>query len=518
MFKKIVSQLSFSPALVGQLGFYAKRLRKEQTTRRLGLVFVALALVVQSLVVFQPPEAANASSNNDFIVGGLGLGSNRSLDRFVAPYDRNERNLQDIMNYFGITRAEITSAQFTSFAAGGKKSYGYENRAGSTTIDITDSSYRSVQTIYGRDLTMWAAPTEQIYGYVGYSSKIGWFAIMQACGNLVTERFPDKPTPPPAPANIVASKTAVNTSQQVDASKTSAKENDKITYTVNVKNTGGTAKAVTMSDNLTEVLDYSKLTNTGGGTLNAKTKVLSWGAVNLGPGASVTHTYTVQMNSSLISTTTSCKMRNNFIDKVVTVPVSCTTPPAKITTTKSALNVSQGNVNATTVTARENDRITFSITAENTGGTAKTFLFEDNIGDTLEYSKLVDNGGGTYNESTRVLSWPSISLKPGEKQVRTFSVQILATIPATPQGISDPSSYDCKIENAFYTSSVVFPVTCPTPKVIEQVVPELPHTGPRENMLFAGVVLAVVVFFYLRSRQLSTEVRLIRRDVNGGTI
>jgi fimbrial isopeptide formation D2 family protein len=519
MFKKIVSQLSFSPALVGQLGFYAKRLRKEQTTRRLGLVFVALALVVQSLVVFQPPEAANASSNNDFIVGGLGLGSNRSLDRFVGPYDRNERNLKDIMNYFGITREEITSTSFQQFTVGSKKSYGYENRAGSTTIPITDASFRTVTTIYGRPLTIWGnSPNDSIWAYVGHSSKIGWFAIMQACGNLVTDVYPEAPTPPPAPANIVASKTAINTSQSVDASKTSAKENDKITYTVNAKNTGGTAKTITMSDNLTEVLDYSKLTNTGGGTLNPTTKVLSWGEVNLGPGASVTHTYTVQMNSSLISTTTSCKMRNNFIDQVVTVPVSCTTPPAKITTTKSAVNISQGNVNATTITAKEGDRITFTITAENTGGTAKAFVFEDNIGDTLEYSKLVDNGGGTYNETTRILSWPSVSLKPGEKQVRTFSVQILATIPATPQGVSDPSSYDCKIENAFYTSSVVFPVTCPTPKVIEQVVPELPHTGPRENMLFAGVVLAVVIFFYLRSRQLSTEVRLIRRDVNGGTI
>lgn len=518
MFKKIVSQLSFSPALVGQLGFYARRLRKEQTTRRLGLVFVALALIVQGLVVFQPPEAANASSNNDFISGGLGLGSNRTLDRFVGPYDRNERHLKDIMNYFGITRAEITSAQFTHFAAGGKKSYGYETRAGSTTIEITDASYKPVQTIYGRDLTIWAAPTEQIYGYVGHSSKIGWFAIMQACGNLVTEHFPDKPTPPPAPANIVASKTAVNESQNIDASKTSAKVNDTITYRLNVKNTGGTAKTVAINDNLTEVLDYSKLTNTGGGTLNTATKVLSWGSVNLNPGASVSHSYTVKMNSSLVSTTTSCQMRNNFIDKVVTVPITCTTPPAKIETSKTAVNVSQGNVSATTVTAKENDRITFTVTAQNTGGTAKVFTFEDNIGDTLEYSKLTDNGGGTYNQASRMLSWPAVNLKPGEKQARTFAVQILSTIPATPQGVSDPSSYDCKIENAFYTSSVTFPVTCPTPKVIEQVVPELPHTGPRENMLFAGVVLAVVTFFYLRSRQLSTEVRLIRRDVNGGTI
>ncbi len=61
MFRKLVSNLAFSPALVGQLGFYAKRLRKEEATRRAGLVFVALALVVQSFSVFSPPESATVS-------------------------------------------------------------------------------------------------------------------------------------------------------------------------------------------------------------------------------------------------------------------------------------------------------------------------------------------------------------------------------------------------------------------------------------------------------------------------
>ena len=53
---------------------------------------------------------------------------------------------------------------------------------------------------------------------------------------------------------------------------------------------------------------------------------------------------------------------------------------------------------------------------------------------------------------------------------------------------------------------------------IEQTVTQLPHTGPGENMLFAGITFAVVAFFYARSRQLKKEVRLIRRDFNSGTI
>lgn len=519
MFKRIVSQLSFSPALVGQLNFYARRLRREETTRRVGLIFVALALVVQALTMVQPPEPANAASNSDMIIGGLGSPSNPSLDKFLSAYDRNDRNLQDIMNYFGITRAEITSMTYGNFQVGSRKTYGYENRAGAVAIDITNSSYQTVRTIYGKPITVYGtSPSKYITSFNGYSAKAGWFAIQRECGNLVTDEYPTKPVPPPAPANIVASKTALNNTQNIDASKTSAKVNEKLTYTVSVKNTGGTAKSVELADNLSEVLKYSKLTNAGGGGLNTSTNVLSWGAVNVEPNATITKSYTVTMNNTLVSTTTSCSMRNNFIDQVVLVPVGCTTPPAKIEVKKTAVNTTQGGVDASTVTAKESDRITFTLTAKNSGGTTKTFNFEDNIGDVLEYSTLINSGGGTYDKETRMLTWPAIELKPDETQVRTFSVQILASIPATPTGVSEPSSYDCRIENAFYDSSVVFDVNCPAPKVIEQVVPELPHTGPRENMIFAGILVAVVVFFYFRSRQLGAEVRLIRRDLNGGTI
>ncbi len=73
MFRKIVSNLPFSPALVGQLGFYAKRLRQEETTRRLGLIFVALALIVQLFAVFQPSESANATDTVKSNIGNNNL-------------------------------------------------------------------------------------------------------------------------------------------------------------------------------------------------------------------------------------------------------------------------------------------------------------------------------------------------------------------------------------------------------------------------------------------------------------
>ena len=105
MFRKLVSNLSFSPALVGQLGFYAKRLRKEESTRRVGLIFTALALVVQSFAVLQPPENVNASSSSDFTPGGVS-----TMDSYLRHYDANTRNMRDFFNSAGVTRRELHDA------------------------------------------------------------------------------------------------------------------------------------------------------------------------------------------------------------------------------------------------------------------------------------------------------------------------------------------------------------------------------------------------------------------------
>jgi len=190
---------------------------------------------------------------------------------------------------------------------------------------------------------------------------------------------------------------------------------------------------------------------------------------------------------------------------------------AQIQQSKTALNNTQGSINATTTTANPNDAITYTIKVQNTGLKVKEVQLSDSLGDILEYSTLTDKGGGTFNESTKVLSWPNITLGPDETQVRSFAVRVLDTIPATAQGASDPSSYNCTLDNVF-GNSVSVNVLCSAPKVVEQVVAELPKTGPTENLIFAGIILALATYFYARTRQVKKEVRLIRRNLNVGTI
>jgi hypothetical protein len=394
MFRKIVSNLPFSPALVGQLGFYAKRLRKEETTRKVGLIFVVLALIVQSLAVFQPPQSANASAQADLVAGGLGIGATRSINKFLQPYDANVGHLQDIYNFAGITRTDIVNAQYGSFLTSRDKlDWGRVPDAGDTTINVTNSTgTANLITVFAGPITTLNGTGTRIYGWVGHSAKVGWFAIMQACGNLVTTVIPSPPTPPPpAPANVVQSKTAID--------------------------------------------------------------------------------------------------------------------------------VTQGSVDASTITANEGDMINYTLTVKNEGGVTAPTKLSDYLGDVLQYSTLADNGGGTFDSTTNYLTWPDINLGPGETQIRSFGIQVLSTIPATAQGQSDPSSFDCRMQNTFGANiTVTIPVSCPTPKIVEQVTTQLPHTGPSENILFAGIVLGIATYFYARSRQVKKEIRLIRRDLSSGTI
>jgi uncharacterized repeat protein (TIGR01451 family) len=190
---------------------------------------------------------------------------------------------------------------------------------------------------------------------------------------------------------------------------------------------------------------------------------------------------------------------------------------SNIINTKQAININQNNVDASTTIAQADDRIAYTINVQNTGLAPAVAPLQEKLDDVLEYASIADTGGGTFDNNTKTLSWPSVTLLPGQKQSRTFVVKLASAIPSMGRGTSDATSYDCTMTNTF-GNSVDINVNCPAPKQVEQVVSELPHTGPTENMLFAGVVFALVAFFYARSRQLKKEVRLIRRDLNAGTL
>ena len=116
--------------------------------------------------------------------------------------------------------------------------------------------------------------------------------------------------------------------------------------------------------------------------------------------------------------------------------------------TKTAVNLTQNNADATTAVAKSGDRITYTLSVKNKGLKEEEFTFKDQVSDLLEYADIFDAGGGTLTDdkgasagsgNAKVLVWNPIKIKPGETQKRSFTVQIKNSIPAMASGKSNPN-------------------------------------------------------------------------------
>ncbi|NCU30224.1 hypothetical protein EOL73_01205 [Candidatus Saccharibacteria bacterium] len=402
MFKKLVSTLPFSPALIGQVGFYANRLKEEEATRRIGLVLTVLAVAVQSLTIISPPTPANASNNSDFINGGVA-----SKSELLEAYEKNTNGYQDLMSYAGITYDELQDSQETTINSrqydtnnGQWLSWGRSPRFSESQGEA--SHIVNGVAIFSRPLTQfdstdWAKKNGSTYNvYKGSSKKIGEFSIIKNCANLVTRKTPVQKHPETVAGSYI--KTGID-----------------------------------------------------------------------------------------------------------------------VTLVKAASNLTQGLQDASKAKALAGDRIQYSLIISNNSESPAIINFSDKLDDVLEYSTIQDNGGGTFNPDSKVLSWPSTLIDPGKKEQRTFVVALRSAIPNTARGISDPTSFDCIMNNTF-GNNLQIEVDCQSPKVIEQTITALPKTGAEENFLFSGIIIAIVFFFWARSKQLSNEIRLVRREFSNNSL
>ncbi len=542
MFKKIVSRLPYSPSMVQSLGFYAKRLRKEEITRKIGLILTVMALVIQSFVVFSPPESANAASSNDLIYGGIDAGDdNQRKTKLLANYDGNANNIRDLFNEIGITRAELESAanggtQWLKSTLSGAYSWGMNPHfsaaqgEGSYTVKASQGGTR---TFYYRPHHLWG--NYNYRAFVGNSSRVGWFAIMFACGNLILKSVPPAPTCPPGqtgnypncsiPPSPTATCNTLSISQnngiyQLTANGSAANGATIRGYTFNIYKGNTLIKTInstnsTVSHQLKEPGSYKV-------TLTIKTSLGDRTSTNCEKTFTIPEPEKCPQNPNLLKNDPKCQPCPGDS----TLWINDEKCSASFVQTKRSINMTQDNADASKVTAKSGDKVTYTLSAHNKGLNEEEYVFRDYVGDLLEYADIVDNGGGTLtkdtngsgnNQNSHILTWSGVKIKPGETQERSFTIQIKSNISAMAAGHSNATSYDCRVDNTF-GNTVSFNVDCPTPKVIEQTVAQLPKTGPGENMLFAGILAAVVVFFYARSRQLSKEVRIIRHDMSAGTI
>lgn len=532
MFRKLVSNLPYSPALVGQLGFYARRLRQEEGVRRLGLIFTALALVVQSFAVFSPPDPANAANPSDFIYGGIS-----TKTQLLSAYDASARgngDLKNIFDYAGITRAELNGVRNGTInsrekgtGSGAWLSWGRQHRFSADQGEVKHDANGS--TIYSRPLhkfdskayTIRHGSTYQVL--IGQSAKMGTFAIIKDCANLVTTKLPIPPPPPPPPAPKPETRCSALTLKRIDRTTVSltaraeALNGARITgYEFSVKNGASTVATDTKTTGATtaasDPIELPEPANYTGSVV-VKTSIGDKTSANCAVAITVAPPDVCPLNPEFSIEDEECQPCPDN-EELWYKDADCA---PKVASSKEAKNLSQNNIDATTTTANASDRIQYTISVYNVGKVPATVEFKEELADTLEYATIQDNGAGTFDDEAKVLSWDDVVLQPGEKESRSFVVSLVDTIPSTPQGTSDRTSYDCIMTNAFGTT-VNVDVNCTTPKLVEGTIAELPKTGPGENILFAGILATTATFFYARSRTMSKEVRLIRKEFNMGTI
>lgn len=528
MFRKIISNLPYSPALVGQLGFYAQRLKREQVTRQLGVVFTILALLVQSFALIHPPESANAAGYRECDDDTIIRCGAESVSELQQKYNQNTPgDLHAIYNSYGVTSAMI---------AGGNVKIGYAMKNGDVIVGnkVVGTNNLSLgrknfsgshpRVIAGR--TYYESPSQTIFlsnsiTIYAFMRADGTFiaGIMLACGNPVSA----KPLPPVKPA---PTPTAVCSDLQIavidrthfrltgDAQVGGGATIGSYSFAVansknqNVYNATIASHALSASTSTFEI--------PAPGPYTASVSVAT--SVGTKSGGSCVRALTVAapqmcaLNPSLPANSPDCKACAG--DSEIWYKDKSCTP--NITHTKSAFNMTQ-NTDATKVVAQPGDLIKYTISVVNSGKAAATQDVVDELGDALEYSTVQDTGGGAYDSSAKALSFLNTTVTAGATFQRSFVVQVLNQIPSTPQGTTNPSSFDCVMTNVYGTTTDI-KVNCPPEKVVEQTVTSLPSTGPGENIAFGTILVMVVTYFYARTRQMNKEVRLVRHDYNVGTI
>lgn len=227
------------------------------------------------------------------------------------------------------------------------------------------------------------------------------------------------------------------------AHSTNAQTNDRLEFQITVRSTGtATASNVRVSDILPSQVSYSDSTFRLNGSYtssgNFHSSYLNVSLGNLNPGQTATINFQVTVLSfaagsqtTITNTATATADNAPSVSDTASVFLSSVQgTDINLLLSKRAYNNTQ-NADATTVTARPGDVITYTLTVHNTGSAAATsYVFQDDIKDILELSELGNFSGANFDLGRMILTWPAVNIPAGGKAEKTFTVTVRETFPA----------------------------------------------------------------------------------------
>lgn len=346
MFRKLISNLSYSPSLIGEVAKLATRLKHEEKLRRIGLIALLIALICNLLALVNPPESSNTASGYDFLYGGV-----HSKSALLEAYSSNDAHFRDVVSTLGITKSELETSTPQTISTTHSKlylvsrkplgaphnthfvtSYKPQNRAES---DLYLSPLRTLDTT---KLSLASGSKHQ--AFTGQSAKAGRFAVLAASGAIAVEKSTTRTTfAEQSPLRLT--QTAFNDTRRQPAHSTLAHASDRITYSLDAQNLTDEVHAVAFSLQVDDILEYADIVDARGGSLNLQEKTLRWPSQTVEPGNTSSQQFVVRLKTHLPATahgtsnphSYDCLITNTF---GTTTQVALACPPAKLAETISA--------------------------------------------------------------------------------------------------------------------------------------------------------------------------------------
>ncbi|GAA4552191.1 DUF7927 domain-containing protein [Amycolatopsis samaneae] len=271
--------------------------------------------------------------------------------------------------------------------------------------------------------------------------------------NVVTSDTPGNNCPPGSTDPKCGTTTPLSgLAIEKKADKADAKPGEKVTYTVTVRNTGQTVQTgATFTDDLSKVIDDATFNNDQNASVGSATYAapkLTWTG-DLPVGASATVTYSVTVNDpvkgdhKLANVVTSDTPGNNC-------PPGSTDPKCGTTTPLPGLALTK---KADRTEAKPGDKVTYTITAANTGQTElKGATFTDDMTAVLDDAVYGNDAAadlGTTSYTAPKLTWTG-DLPVGATATITYTVTV-----------GDPPTGDLKLGNV--VGSTTPGSNCPVP-------------------------------------------------------
>lgn len=202
--------------------------------------------------------------------------------------------------------------------------------------------------------------------------------------------------------------------------------------------------------------------------------------------------------------------------------ISSENPYACLEFSKTAVNITQNNINANNTTAQPGDIIKYTLSAQNIGNqTLMNYQFQDNINYVLDYSTLYNLGGGQIQNNSEI-TWPAVDINGNSTISKSFEVKVDNPIPQIGASSNIPTDLILALTNTFGNTVVTHvpqpPLPSQPPATVAMTPPpvsSLPNTGPGTYVFIAAIIFVFAGFFFYRNRLLVKESSIVIKEEAG---